>query len=47
MGTEYPAQFLGVPDKHGMIALGRHADMVVADNQFDVRAVFRDGERLV
>lgn len=47
MGTEYPATFLGVLDEYGAIALGRYADIVVADNQFDVKAVFRDGERLV
>lgn len=47
MGTEYPATFLGILEEYGVISQGRHADMVVVDNQFNVKAVFRDGERLV
>ncbi len=47
MGTEYPARFLGVAEQYGMIDVGRHADFIIADNQLDIRAVFRNGVRLV
>jgi N-acetylglucosamine-6-phosphate deacetylase len=46
MGTEYPAKFLGISDQYGTIEVGRHADFIVADNQLNVRAVFRDGVRV-
>ena len=43
MGTEFPGTFLGILEEYGVISQGRHADMVVVDNQFNVKAVFRDG----
>jgi N-acetylglucosamine-6-phosphate deacetylase len=47
MGTEYPARFLGVVEQYGMIDLGRYADFIIADNQLNIHAVFRNGMRLV
>ena len=47
MGTDAPQHLLGILEEYGVISQGRHADMVVVDNQFNVKAVFRDGERLV
>jgi N-acetylglucosamine-6-phosphate deacetylase len=46
MATQTPADAVGLAE-HGRIASGSRADFVVLDSALTVRAVWRDGEKLV
>ena len=45
MAALYPAQFLGVDDRHGHIALGYQADFVLLDDALQVQATWIGGQR--
>lgn len=38
-----PAKFLKLDDKIGEIKIGKNADLVITDNNFNVKTVFKDG----
>jgi N-acetylglucosamine-6-phosphate deacetylase len=44
MGTLYPAEFLGVSDRRGRIAIGYPAHLAIFDNEIHVSAVVYDGK---
>ena len=44
MATLYPAEFLGVSDRRGRIAVGYPAHLAIFDNEVNVSAVVYDGE---
>ncbi|EQD54383.1 N-acetylglucosamine-6-phosphate deacetylase, partial [mine drainage metagenome] len=44
MATLYPAEFLGVSDRRGRIAVGYPAHLAIFDNDVNVSAVVYDGE---
>ncbi|WP_259650869.1 amidohydrolase family protein, partial [Shewanella sp. MBTL60-112-B1] len=41
---EYPAEFLGLSDKMGMLQVGGRADMVLLDNKYRVEQTYIGGE---
>ncbi len=47
MASKNPAEVLGVYDRVGSIDIGKQADLIVVDGDFNLRAVFIDGERIV
>ncbi|MBQ8209755.1 MAG: N-acetylglucosamine-6-phosphate deacetylase [Clostridia bacterium] len=44
--TEIPAKSIGIDDKYGKIEAGRCADIVIADNNFNIDTVIHKGEVL-
>lgn len=45
MASTYPAQFLGLDDRYGQIAVGYQADFVLLDSDLQVRATWIAGQR--
>lgn len=45
MASTYPAQFLGLDDRYGQIAVGYQADFVLLDDDLKVRATWIAGQR--
>lgn len=45
MASTYPAQFLGVDDHYGQIAIGYRADFVLLDHDLQVRVTWIAGQR--
>ena len=43
MASTYPAQFLGLADRHGRIAPGLQADLVLLDEALEVRETWIAG----
>ena len=46
MASENPAKALGIFDRVGSLEVGKAADLIVVDDEFNLRAVFIDGEQL-
>lgn len=46
MASIVPAKSVGIDDVAGKIEIGREADFVVLDNNFDIVATYIDGERI-
>ena len=44
MVSETPARIIGIDDRKGSLAKGKDADIVVLDNELQVRCVFSGGE---
>ncbi len=47
MASYTPAKAIGVADRIGSLEPGKAADMVLLDREYNIRAVFIDGERMV
>lgn len=45
MASTYPAQFLNLDDRYGHIAEGHHADLVLLDDDLQVRSTWIAGQR--
>ncbi len=43
----YPAMTLGLENERGSIAVGKKADLVICDRDFNVQSVFRSGKKIV
>ncbi|MBV8876206.1 MAG: N-acetylglucosamine-6-phosphate deacetylase [Gammaproteobacteria bacterium] len=44
MASQFPAEFLGVSQEYGRIAAGQRANLVLADDELNVRETWIDGE---
>lgn len=45
--TKNPAEMVGIYDKVGSIEVGKHADLVVLDKNFDIISVYVGGKKIV
>lgn len=46
MASLVPAKSVGIDDLCGKIELGREADLVILDNNYDIKAVYLDGKKI-
>jgi len=46
MASRYPAEMLGINSSYGSIAPGRVANLVICDDEIDIKAVVRSGSVL-
>ena len=44
MASQFPAEFLGVSQEYGRIAAGQRANLVLADDELNVRETWIDGK---